>query len=204
MSDRKRKSRHNLIRYVLGALLVFVALNAFAGGFYGMSGAEGVPVEWLSGTPFSDYFIPSLILFVVVGGSSLVAAVFSHWVLDFIVHTPDLPLLGDASTKLGLGLWSNAWLTFFLEAALLVVGLWLYLRATAPKGGSRLARFGMVGVVVFLIALNVYNLFGPPPSAFMEVFGLAMVSYLGLAGIAFWLDRLRPPVDEPVKLRLSL
>jgi len=75
MSDRKRKSRHNLIRYVLGALLVFVALNAFAGGFYGMSGAEGVPVEWLSGTPFSDYFIPSLILFVVVGGSSLVAAI---------------------------------------------------------------------------------------------------------------------------------
>ena len=40
-----------------------------------MSGAEGVPVEWLSGTPFSDYFIPSLILFVVVGGSSLVAAI---------------------------------------------------------------------------------------------------------------------------------
>ena len=75
MSDRKRKSRHNLIRYVLGALLVFVALNAFAGGFYGMSGAEGVPIEWLSGTPFHDYFIPSLILFVVVGGSSLVAAI---------------------------------------------------------------------------------------------------------------------------------
>ncbi len=67
--------RHNLIRYVLATLLVFVALNAFAGGFYGMSGAEGVPIEWLSGTPFHDYFIPSLILFVVVGGSSLVAAI---------------------------------------------------------------------------------------------------------------------------------
>ena len=75
MSDRKRKSRHNLIRYVLGALLVLVALNAFAGGFYGMSGAEGVPIEWLSGTPFSDYFIPSLILFFAVGGSSLIAAI---------------------------------------------------------------------------------------------------------------------------------
>jgi hypothetical protein len=31
----------------------------------------------------------------------------------------------------------------------------------------------------------------------MEVFGLAMVSYLGLAGIAFWLDGLRTPADEP-------
>jgi len=75
MSDREPKSRHNPIRYVLGALLVFVAVNAFAGGFYGMSGAEGVPIEWLSGTPFSDYFIPSLILFVAVGGSSLIAAI---------------------------------------------------------------------------------------------------------------------------------
>ena len=52
-------------------------------------------------------------------------------------------------------------------------------------------------LVVILIALNVYNLFGPPPAAFMEVFGLAMVSYLGLAGIAFRLDRLRPPRPEP-------
>jgi membrane-bound metal-dependent hydrolase YbcI (DUF457 family) len=125
------------------------------------------------------------------------AAVFSHWVLDFVVHTPDLPLLGDGSTKFGLGLWNSAWLTFFLEAAVLLGGLWLYLRATVPIAGSRLARFGMVGIVVFLIALNVYNLFGPPPAVFLEVFGLAMVSYLGLAGIAFWLDRLRTPADEP-------
>jgi hypothetical protein len=64
-----------MIRYVLGALLVLVALNAFAGGYYGMMGAEGVPVEWLSGTPFSDYFVPSLFLFVVVGGSCLLAAI---------------------------------------------------------------------------------------------------------------------------------
>ena len=125
------------------------------------------------------------------------AAVFSHWVFDLIVHTPDLPILGDASMKLGFGLWNNAPLTFVLEAAVLLGGLWLYLRATAPKAGSRLARFGMVGYVVILIALNVYNLFGPPPAAFMEVFGPAMVSYLGLAAIAFWLDGLRTPAAEP-------
>jgi len=75
MSEPGPKASENLIRYILAALLALVALNAFAGGFYGMSGAEGVPIEWLSGTPFSDYFIPSLILFVVVGGSSLVAAI---------------------------------------------------------------------------------------------------------------------------------
>jgi hypothetical protein len=40
-----------------------------------MSGAKGVPTEWLEGSPFRDYFIPSLILFVVVGGSILAAAI---------------------------------------------------------------------------------------------------------------------------------
>lgn len=57
-----------MIRYLLGALLTFGAINAFAGGYYGLSGAKGVPLEWLAGSPFGDYFIPSLILFVVVGG----------------------------------------------------------------------------------------------------------------------------------------
>jgi hypothetical protein len=50
------------IRTLLGALLTVGALNAFAGGYYGLSGAEGVPREWLAGSPFRDYFVPSVIL----------------------------------------------------------------------------------------------------------------------------------------------
>ena len=61
-------------RYFLGAVLAFGALNAFAGGYYGLAGAPGVPLEWLEGSIFDDYFIPSLILCVVVGGVLLVAA----------------------------------------------------------------------------------------------------------------------------------
>lgn len=63
------------IRTLLGALLTVGALNAFAGGYYGLSGAEGVPREWLAGSPFRDYFVPSLILFAVVGGALALAAV---------------------------------------------------------------------------------------------------------------------------------
>ena len=70
------QSRSSGIRHALGGLLAFGALNAFAGGYYGLSGAPGVPVEWLEGSPFSDYTVPSLILFIVVGGSLLIAAVF--------------------------------------------------------------------------------------------------------------------------------
>jgi hypothetical protein len=33
--------------------------------------------------------------------------VFSHWILDFIVHMPDLPLFLEGSPLLGLGLWGS-------------------------------------------------------------------------------------------------
>jgi hypothetical protein len=69
----RRKSA--ITRCSLGGLLAFGALNAFGGGYYGLSGAEGVPLEWLNGSPFTDYAIPSLILLVVVGGCFLVAAI---------------------------------------------------------------------------------------------------------------------------------
>jgi membrane-bound metal-dependent hydrolase YbcI (DUF457 family) len=42
----------------------------------------------------------------------IAAAVFSHWVLDLIVYTPALPLLGDNSPKVGLGLYNYAIVTF--------------------------------------------------------------------------------------------
>lgn len=64
-----------LLRSTLGFLLLFIALNAFAGGYYGMTGAKGVPVNWLEGSPFSSYLLPSVILFVVVGGACLFGAI---------------------------------------------------------------------------------------------------------------------------------
>lgn len=68
-------------RIILGILEGFLALNAFGGGWYGMSGAEDVPLELLEGSPFRNYFLPGLFLFVAVGGSMLLAsiAVFARW-----------------------------------------------------------------------------------------------------------------------------
>ncbi len=117
------------------------------------------------------------------------AAVFSHWVLDLIVHTPDLPLLGDRSPKLGLGLWNNATLTFGLEAALLLAGVWLYMRAT--EGMTGVGKYGVPAFAVFLILLNVLNIFGPPPESIEFLAGFSLVVYLGSGSLAFWLDRQR-------------
>ena len=38
-------------------------------------GVDRFPLEWLRNTPFSDYTIPALVLAILVGGSSLIAAV---------------------------------------------------------------------------------------------------------------------------------
>jgi uncharacterized protein (TIGR03382 family) len=64
-----------VLRYLLGGLLAFGTVNAVGGGLYGLAGAEGVPIEWLEGSPFRDYFIPSLILMTVVGGTLLLASI---------------------------------------------------------------------------------------------------------------------------------
>jgi hypothetical protein len=117
-------------------------------------------------------------------------AVFSHWVLDLIVHTPDLPLWSDASPKLGFGLWNNAIATYLLEAGLLIGGLWIYLRSTTANTSA--GKYGMVAFVVLLLAANIANIFGPPMGdSSLSMAISALTFYLAFAGIAYWVDRKR-------------
>lgn len=117
-------------------------------------------------------------------------AVFSHWVLDLLVHTPDLPLWSDDSPKLGFGLWNNAIVTFALEAVLLLGALWLYLQSTTAttKGG----KYGMTVFVLLLILVNIPNIFGPfQDTGTTPVAVSALTAYFLFAAIAFWLDKKR-------------
>jgi len=117
-------------------------------------------------------------------------AVFSHWLLDFVSHTPDLPLWSDSSMKLGLGLWNNAIATYLVEAALLLGALWLYLKSTTAtsKGG----KYGMIVFVVLLILMNIANIFGPLGGDSKVVMAVsALVAYFLFAAVAFWLDKKR-------------
>ena len=95
MTESRTQTRTRLL---LGGLLAFGALNAFAGGYYGLSGAPGVPREWLAGSPFTDYFIPSLILFALVGGMLAFAAVM-------VFRRHRLARAGAAATGVVVLLW---------------------------------------------------------------------------------------------------
>ena len=62
--------------------------------------------------------------------------VFSHWVLDFIVHPPDLPLFFRNSLELGLGLWTSGpglILSAVSEFVLLGGGIAIYLISRKRK-----------------------------------------------------------------------
>jgi len=116
------------------------------------------------------------------------AAVFSHWVLDFLVHRPDLPLY-DNTAKVGLGLWNYPVVALSLEALLLFGGMTLYLRRTRPL--SAIGRLGPPIFGVLMLAIQVYIFFGPPPASPAAAAVTALVSYVVFAAAAQWLDRHR-------------
>jgi hypothetical protein len=118
----------------------------------------------------------------------LALCVFSHWVLDFMVHLPDLDLV-DESRKVGLGLWNFPMLELALELVLLFGGLALYL-AKSPE----LSRARRVTLVLFCLLMTAFQLagsFGPPPPSVRIVAVSGLLLYLGFTFIA-WLIERRP------------
>jgi hypothetical protein len=116
-------------------------------------------------------------------------AVLSHFVLDAIVHNPDLDLLGNGIYKIGLGLWNYPFASYLAETILLLLGLWIYLRST--KSESFTGKFGLPILSAILLVMNGINTFGPPPTS-TEYFAITMlVIYLSTIVAAFWLDQKR-------------
>jgi hypothetical protein len=95
--------RHTEI--AIASLATLTAVNAVGGCIYGLSGAPNVPREWLDGSPFRDYRVPSLILGGAVGGSSAVAAA-TAWRASSCAGTAALGagvvLMGWVATQVGV------------------------------------------------------------------------------------------------------
>ncbi|MDB6008451.1 MAG: hypothetical protein JWL65_701 [Gammaproteobacteria bacterium] len=90
-------------------------------------------------------------------GAVLGAVVFSHWLLDLIVHRNDMPILpGNLGNlpKLGFGLWRFPTAAITVELVLVVAGAFFYWRAarTAVQaaGGARWLRVNIAGFLVLI------------------------------------------------------
>ena len=116
------------------------------------------------------------------GSLFLGLAVFSHWVLDFLVHRPDLPLY-DNTAKVGLGLWNLPAIAFGLEAAILFGGMALYFQATAMK------RLPMTVFGLIMLAIQAYVFFGPAPASDKAAAWTALAAYAVFALAVARLER---------------
>ena len=110
------------------------------------------------------------------------AAVFSHWILDLIVHRPDLTLY-DSVFKMGFGVWNYPIPAFLLEMLVLFGGAWLYAKNAARKG----KLWGFVAVLAVLQLIGTFAF--PPPPSDRNAAVTALFFYLLLALIAAWVER---------------
>ena len=117
----------------------------------------------------------------------------SHWLLDLVVHNPDLPLFPGASPLLGFGLWNHLAITQVVEFALLGWGLWLYVRRTRARNG--VGRYGLVGLVAFLVLVHLSSIFSPPPASVALIGWGGQLLWLPVL-LAYWVDRNREAVVE--------
>lgn len=124
-------------------------------------------------------------------GAWIVAAgVVSHWILDYVTHRPDLPLMPGQTTYVGLGLWNSVLATLIVEGFLFALGVFLYVRTT--EATDRIGRIAFWTLVVLLALLWIGNAFGsaPPSEDVLGWIGLATWLFVPWG---YWIDRHRKP-----------
>lgn len=121
--------------------------------------------------------------------ATLVAvAVFSHWVLDALVHRPELPLAGPRSHLVGLALWNNMPFALSLETALVVVGLYLFIP------GAKLARYKAIALVALSLVVMAFTAVGmtitPAPPSATAMAGSSLGALVVVCALAYWFGTL--------------
>lgn len=120
-----------------------------------------------------------------IGAVVLGLAVVSHWLLDLVVHYPDLPLYPGNSPFLGFGVWSSPVVAMALEFSIFAAGLWLYLRGTmASDATGKWALWSLVAVLVFI---QIANAFGAPPPSATAIAWVGQAQWL-LVAWGYWVD----------------
>ena len=194
----------------LGALIAAPILLDLLWPIFLLLGWEHVSIE-SSANPFLrlsfDSYPISHGLIAVIGWATLFAALYfgiarylvgaiviwigvvSHWLLDYVVHRPDLPLYAG-SRQFGLALWNHRWLVIAIELAMFVVGIWIYLRETKAK--DKTGTYVFCGFIVFLLAVYALAAFGPAPPSTNKLAIGTLCTWL-LVPWAWWFDKHREP-----------
>jgi hypothetical protein len=163
----------------------------------GATAASPLVLEYI---PYSHSLVAALVWSVVFGGvyaaatrdrrTAIVLAlcVMSHWVLDWIAHAPDMPIVSGNGPRFGLGLWNSIPATVIVEELLLFGGALLYAKVTRPR--DRIGGVALWVLVGALAVMHVGAIFGPPPPSVAAMLGISFAAF-SLLGVAWWIDRHR-------------
>ncbi len=121
------------------------------------------------------------------GAWVLAAGVVSHWVLDVIVHRPDMPV-GWGGPYLGLRLWDSRPATIAAELLTFAGGIVVYLKSTTPR--DRTGVWSFWSLIVFLGVVWAASVLGPPPADERSVQYAGLVMWLFVPW-GWWIDRHR-------------
>jgi hypothetical protein len=111
--------------------------------------------------------------------------VLSHFLLDGLVHVAGLPLVGESSPKLGLGLWNHMPLELALETVMAIAGIGVYWKLSER---SSLSRYGMSIFVVLFTAMTWTQLLVTTPPKAQQLNISWIVVPVALSAIAYGLD----------------
>jgi membrane-bound metal-dependent hydrolase YbcI (DUF457 family) len=196
----------------LGALILAPALLDVLWPIFLLTGLETVRVVPtgnpflaldLHDFPYSHSLVMSIIWSVLFAGVWLAATrdrraalvlgalVFSHWILDWVTHAPDMPLWPGSTTYVGLGLWRSVVATLVVEGAMFVAGVALYTAATRAR--DRIGAIAWWSLVGLLVVFYASGLLGPPPPSQTAIGIVGLVGAVGLFALAAWADRHRAP-----------
>ncbi len=114
--------------------------------------------------------------------------VLSHWILDLIVHKPDLPLSFGENVKVGLGLWYSLTGTILLELLIFIIGIYFYYSTTKSK--NKTGEISLWLLIAFLLISYFMNIFGPPPPEVEAIGYMGLLQWLIIAW-GYWIDRNR-------------
>ena len=118
------------------------------------------------------------------------AAVLSHWLLDALVHVPEIPLAGDRSFKVGLGLWQHMTIALGIESLVLLIGLWMYL-AGAPTARGRKWGMGILGMFVLASTISGMTVAPSPPSISIVAIS-SLITIIVVTALTAWFGAVRP------------
>ena len=124
----------------------------------------------------------------------IAALVLSHFVLDGLVHVPELPLLGQNSPKFGLSIWNHLPLELTLETLMAGLGIAIY---WSLRSATKLGRWGMTIFVSLSTALTWTQLWTVTPPTRAQLIPTWIIAPLVFSAIPYLLDHKRVAAQPP-------